>query len=102
MRVALVLACLTLAACQTPCPPPAVDTPTLARFHCEDGSDLQVTFTRAQAVVVQDGYATLTLPSRISGSGYRYADNGADLRGRMSEALWTRPGAAGTICQQRQ
>jgi membrane-bound inhibitor of C-type lysozyme len=102
MRAALVLACLTLAACQTPCPPPAADAPTLSRFQCEDGSELQVTFTRDQAVVVQEGYATLTLPSRISGSGYRYADNGADLRGRMSEARWTRPGAAETICQQRQ
>lgn len=102
MRAALVLACLTLAACQTPCPPPPVDTPTLSRFECEDGSELQVTFTRAEAVIVQEGYATLTLPSRISGSGYRYADNGADLRGRLSEARWTRPGAAETVCQQQQ
>jgi membrane-bound inhibitor of C-type lysozyme len=102
MRAALVLACLTLAACQTPCPPSATDAPVLARFECEDGSELQVTFTRDQAVVVQEGYATLTLPSRISGSGYRYADNGADLRGRMTEARWTRAGAAETICQQQQ
>lgn len=100
MRALLaVAAVLGLAACQTPCPAPVSEARTLT-YRCEDGSDLSVTFTDTAAVVVQEGYTTLTLPARISGSGYRYADNGAELRGRMMETRWTRPGAAETVCQQ--
>jgi hypothetical protein len=103
MRAAAFLAALLLAACQTPCPGPEPEA-TSATFHCEDGSDLQVTFTRAPdgARVVQEGYTTLDLPARIIGSGYRYADNGAELRGRGAEVHWTRPGAAETLCQRTQ
>ncbi len=92
---------LALAACQTPCPP--VDTgPTLVRYACDDGSDLAVTFTRSpdNAQIVQEGYAPINLPARITGSGYRYADNGAELRGRALQARWTRPGAAETVCRE--
>lgn len=101
MRVIAVAALLFLAACQTPCPSP--DTgPTTASFRCEDGSNLQVTFTRGpdSARVVQEGYTTIDLPARIAGSGYRYAEGGAELRGRGAEVRWTRPGAAETLCQR--
>lgn len=101
MRVAIIIAALVLAGCQTPCPAPASEATQVA-YACEDGSNLAVTFTRDQATIVQDGYTTLTLPARISGSGYRYADDGAELRGRLNEALWTRPGAAETICSQSE
>jgi hypothetical protein len=99
MRAALVFAVCALAACQTPCPSPSAEA-RLVNFTCEDGSALAVTFDGDTATVVQQGYVTLTLPSRISGAGYRYADNGAELRGRMSEARWTRPGAAETVCNE--
>lgn len=100
MRAAIALSLLALAACQTPCPPVGSET-TMARFRCEDGSELQVTFTSDQAVVVQEGFPTLTLPSRISSAGYRYADQGAELRGRLTENVWTRPGAAETACERQ-
>lgn len=100
MRAAIALVCLALAACQTPCPPGPSET-TVVQFECEDGSDLQVTFTLEQAVVVQEGYTTLTLPSRISSAGYRYADQGAELRGRMDQTRWTRAGAAETLCDRQ-
>lgn len=97
MRVFAVVAVLALAACQTPCP--AVNTePTVSHFTCEDGSELRVTFTPSQATIEQEGYVTLTLPSRGAGTGYRYADEGAELRGRAVDARWTRPGAAETLC----
>jgi membrane-bound inhibitor of C-type lysozyme len=102
MRVAAaIIAAFALAACQTPCPGPEVAA-TSATFHCEDGSDLHVTFTHEPdvATIVQEGYTTLALPARIMGSGYRYADNGAELRGQGAEVRWTRPGAAETICQR--
>lgn len=99
MRAAAVIALLALGACQTPCPGPAQST-SVATLHCEDGSDLRVTFSSANAVVEQEGYVTLNLPDRIAGSGYRYADSGAELSGRLGESLWTRPGAEETICRQ--
>lgn len=101
LRALLVFAALALGACQTPCP--AVDAgPLTATFRCEDGSRLEVTFSRRpdSARVVQEGYTTIDLPARITGSGYRYADGGAELRGRGDEAQWTRPGAEETTCQR--
>lgn len=101
MRIAVLLAAFALAACQTPCPS-AGDSTVAMTFHCEDGSDLAVTFAPDQAVIVQEGYVTLTLPSRVAGGGYRYAGNGAELRGRTSDSRWTRPGAAETVCQRTE
>lgn len=98
-RAAAFAAALALAACQTPCPGP--DTgPTSATFRCEDGSDLHVSFTATSARIVQEGYTALDLPARITGPGFRYADDGAELRGRGGEARWTRPGAAETLCER--
>jgi membrane-bound inhibitor of C-type lysozyme len=94
---------VVLAACQTPCIP---QTPasTTANYRCEDGSHLTVTFTHApeRVHIEQEGYAPIDLPSRITGSGYRYADNGAELRGRAEQARWQRPGAAETQCNLTQ
>lgn len=101
MRAAIVFAALTLAACQTPCPAP--DTaPIHTSFRCEDGSVLNVTFTHNPdaARVAQEGYVTVDLAARVTGSGFRYAANGAELRGRANEARWTRPGAAETLCDE--
>jgi len=102
MRLLVAFAAAVLAAaCQTPCP--AVNTgPTVSNFTCEDGSALRVTFTPTQAVVEQEGYVTLTLPERGVGGGYRYSANGAELRGRSTDAQWTRPGAAETLCSVAQ
>jgi hypothetical protein len=93
---------LLLAGCQTPCPAP--DTgPVALLYRCEDGSVLQVTFTRNpnNARVVQEGYAPADLTARSTGLGFRYADGGAELQGRRSEVRWVRPGAAETICRER-
>ena len=102
MRLLAMLAVTaTLAACATPCP----DTPSgpvTSDFNCEDGSTLRVTFTEAPDMVrvEQEGYTTLNLPARVTGGGYRYADEGAELRGRGVEVRWQRPGAAETICHR--
>ena len=101
MRLAALVAVLALAGCQTPCPNTNPASTTLA-YHCEDGSDLSVTFNRQpdSAHVLQEGYAPLDLPARITGSGFRYAREGAELRGRGQDARWARPGAAETICHE--
>lgn len=97
--IVLAASVLTLAACQTPCP--AVETgPVNVVYACEDESTLRVTYTRQPdaARVAQEGYPTLTLPVRLFGASYRYAEGGAELRGRRNEVRWTRPGAAETVC----
>ena len=99
--VAAVFALALLTACQTPCPAP--DTgPVNTSFRCEDGSVLNVTFTRNpdSVRIAQEGYVIVDLPARVTGSGYRYNSNGAEFRGRANEARWTRPGAAETICRR--
>lgn len=95
------IAALTLAACQTPCPSPDT-TPVTRSFRCEDGSVLTATFVRSPDVVriAQEGYVAIELPARVTGAGYRYTGEGADLRGRGSVAQWTRPGAAETECRE--
>jgi hypothetical protein len=101
-RMILALAALGLAACQTPCPAP--DTGSIvATYRCADGSDIQVTFSRAPdaALIVQEGYSPVSLPLRSSAVGFRYTDNGAELQGRRSEVHWTRPGASETLCRER-
>jgi len=103
MRAAvLVAALLSLAACQTPCPP-TYTGPETVQLRCEDGSELTVTFSRAPdvAVVAQEGYTTLTLPARITGSGYRYVEGGSELRARGTQVGWTRTGTDETICAER-
>lgn len=102
MRFALLIAALALTGCSTPCP----DTSAVARtrnFVCADGSGLVVTFNPAPAFahIVQEGFAPIDLPTDITGSGYRYAEGGAELRGRPGAgAHWTRPGAEVTLCRE--
>lgn len=103
MRFIALFAVLALAACQTPC----VNTntaPTSLSYRCDDGSQLDVTFSHQpdSAHIVQEGYAPLDLPSRITGSGFRYAQEGAELGGRGADVRWERPGAAETICHEIQ
>jgi membrane-bound inhibitor of C-type lysozyme len=101
MRALFSLAPLVFAAaCQTPCPAPNAEPVTRA-YACDDGSTLQVTFTRApeMAHIEQEGYLPVDLPARITGLGYRYSDGGAELRGHAGETLWSRPGAAETACR---
>lgn len=100
-RFAVVLAAAFLAACQTPCPAPQ-STATQKRFACADGSEISVRFTTAPetALVEQEGYTAISLPARIAGSGYRYVEGGAELRGRGMEVTWVRPGALETVCRE--
>ncbi len=75
---------------------------TQVHFVCDDESEIVVNFSRSPdtAQILQEGYAPLTLPARIVGSGFRYGQEGAELRGRGSVVNWTRPGAAETLCRE--
>lgn len=87
MRAAVMFAVLALAACQTPCPAPETG-PVSTSFRCEDGSLLNVTFTRNPdtAQVAQEGYTAVDLPSRVTGSG--------QVRRQRRRAARTRHGGA--------
>ena len=101
MRIFALVAALVLAACQTPCPPAPERAPRTRTFACADESTLTVVFssTPARARVEQDGYPPLDLPWAAAATGFRYAADGAELRGRLGAAYWTRPGAAETLCR---
>lgn len=102
MRFLFAVAVLALAGCQTPCPPVDLGVRNFT-YVCDDQSVLNVTITSRpeNANIVQEGFAPLDLPPEITGAGFRYADQGAEFRGRGSEAWWTRPGAAETLCRVR-
>jgi hypothetical protein len=102
MRVLVMASILGLAGCATPCPPEENAAPVAVAFACEDGSTLNVTFTPEVARVAQEGYITLSLPKRGAGPGYRFAEGGAEIRGRGAEVSWSRPGAAETLCREQR
>lgn len=82
--VTLIFTALTLTACSSsPKALLAVD------FACTDGSSLLVTFAQNSAIVVlPDGYSA-TLPQQVSGSGFRYANDRHELRGKGNDITWT-------------
>jgi membrane-bound inhibitor of C-type lysozyme len=62
-------------------------------FACPSGALLTVEFvtsdpTKPAVVRTPDG-GQLSLPARASGSGYRYADETHELRGKGREVTWT-------------
>lgn len=101
MRYLFTVAAILLAGCQTPCPPSS-GGPVNATYRCDDGSDLNVTFsgTPESVRVRQEGFVTVDLRARITGSGFRYAGGGAELRGYGPQVRWIRAGAAETICRR--
>ncbi|MET0182936.1 MAG: MliC family protein [Caulobacterales bacterium] len=105
MRFAFVAAALLgLAACATPCPPPAGPIePKVARYICRDSTE---TFTATffynpdHVRVEQPGYPTVDLPVALAGSGFRYMADGVELRGRNDEARLSRPGGGEVLCYE--
>ncbi len=100
MRYIIATLAFALAGCASPCPAPTTG-PAAARLDCEDGSSLSVAYRYGpdSASVLQEGYTALTLAGRLSGSGYRYASDGAELRVQSAVARWVRPGATETVCR---
>lgn len=99
--LALLLAGFVLAACASPCPPgPTPAGPITTRYRCDETTSFTVTFTQTPgaAQIDQSGYPTVTLPIQPSGSGFRYAANGVELRGQGEDVRITRPGGGEQIC----
>ncbi len=109
---ALALAGFALAACASPCPPnPSMTGPIVTRYDCErpnvfgqtetPDDYFVVTFTRDpdQATVEQPGYEPVTLRAQVTGSGFRYASGGVELRGQGNEARLIRAGGGEQYCR---
>lgn len=103
MRVIFVAAgaAALLAACSTPCPVAPDAAPVVSTYHCDNNADFTATYASRQVAIVQPGFPDVTLPAQESGSGFRYAAEGVELRGIGTEARLTRPGGGEVICRVR-
>lgn len=100
IRTALVP--LALAGCasdpQRPAPSPATEAADPTRYACDDGGFLSVRFTGEAALVTLVDGSTVTLPRQPAGSGFRYASDRMELRGKGDAATWSARGSAPTPC----
>ena len=87
MRIAVILAVLSLAACASPCPTPET-APTSATFACEDGSTMHVTFTHSPERALVEQKLSLEEIYRGPVSGSALAKPSRTLGGE--QANWTR------------
>jgi len=95
------IALLSLGACASTCPEASFPPRSDVAYSCADGSHLAVAFDRAagRALVSEDGGASLNLAVQISGTGFRYRGEGAEIRGRGDELQWTSPAGGTTDCR---
>lgn len=78
---------LALAGCALPpFTPPGATAPV--HYDCEDGLRLQVRYASDSAQVSLPDGRVLTLRQQPSGSGMRYAEGPAELRGKGQEITW--------------
>lgn len=90
---ALVLPLVLLGACAGPQALPTVE------YLCTDRSALRVTYHKERALVLlADGYS-VDLPQQRTGSGFQYADERHDLRGKGQEVSFTLAGRPTLYCK---
>lgn len=77
---------------------PSADAPVSA-YRCENGTRFTVVFNEDEAVVRLEGGRTFTLSERRSGSGFRYASRGVELRGSGREATFRTRQDPQTTCR---
>jgi heat shock protein HslJ len=95
-RGLLLLSTLLSPAC-APTDPPQLSAPPppLFDFVCRDGAKLGVLFLDGRVRLTP---VEVTLVQQPSGSGFRYAGEGHEIRGKGEELTWTPPGGAPVIC----
>lgn len=86
-------ACAGLAACASPASLPTVE------YLCNNQTALRVTYVDDDALVLMpNGYA-VTLPRQVTASGFHYADERHDLRGKGNEVTFALGGGAPLVCR---
>lgn len=108
MRMAVLgLALSALIACERAPPAPAALPPDMPsplpvnveRFTCPNGDTLEAAFqAMPDLATVTVGESVLRLPIAVSGSGFRYAENGVEFTGKGDEVRLVRPGQTDLIC----
>lgn len=74
IRPALILAVLSLAACETSAPPPVAIGTTKTVYRCEGGRSLQVTFANhGESAVMMRPQGAVPMRRIVSASGARYS-----------------------------
>ncbi|WP_439813746.1 META domain-containing protein [Zavarzinia sp. CC-PAN008] len=68
-------------------------------FACQDGTRLSISFNDRVAVLHDGSGNDVALEQQASGSGFRYAGAGHDLRGKGDEVTWTAPDHAPRQCK---
>jgi membrane-bound inhibitor of C-type lysozyme len=88
-----VLATMALSGCGT-----AASKIPAAFFTCDDGSRFSASFPEGKAQINLPDNRIVTLSQARSGSGYRYASEGYELRGKGKDATWMAGGHAPVHC----
>ncbi|MGU3538784.1 MliC family protein [Methylobacterium sp. A54F] len=74
-------------------------------FVCPKDQLLTVEFLNSEpgkpAIVRPPGGAAVTLPEQLSGSGFRYADDTHELRGKGQEVTWTDAAQPPVVCTEQ-
>ncbi|SFL32719.1 MliC family protein [Methylobacterium pseudosasicola] len=74
-------------------------------FSCPRDQTLSVAFVTVgqaeQAVVQPPSGPSVTLPIKPSGSGFRYADETHELRGKGQEVIWTDASKRPIVCTEQ-
>lgn len=88
--IAAVLAATALAGCaaQVQKPVGEGEQALRAKFVCEGGTTLDVTFRDEKAWVTLADGSVFVLPQRPAASGYWYSSGMHELRGKGDEATW--------------
>ena len=101
LALALTVVALTLAACVTRAPGPAITTPVT--YGCARGKAFQATYpARGTRVIVSAGGLTRSLPLARSASGARYAKGSFQIWSKGDSAILQGfPGGPYDHCQTR-
>lgn len=100
-RAALLGAALWMVAgcASQPADDPEIQDVVTIDYICEDGTRLGVWFEPDSAIITENGGETLNLKQQRAGSGFWYALDQAEFRGKGDSATWTSGQRPATTCQ---
>lgn len=73
----------------------------MQEFRCDDNTVLSVSFHDNEATVVLPNGEIAVLPQQRAASGFWYASNRYELRGKGNEASWAQNQRTPTQCRTR-
>jgi len=95
------IATLTLIGCSKVGAPDAATAKFTVKFTCDRSDPISVSFYDDKANLNFAG-GSATLDQELSGSGFRYAGQGHEIRGKGMELIWTKPDGAIRSCREEE